>query len=252
MKLNEIEERCHLQELQLQTCHSLSRKNDQQLKLQKAAITHLHQENSHLEKDKFTLQSTLQAREVALRLAQKDKSSLQTRLDTTVAKVNELTSILKVIQQDKIDMQTEIDRLRYTPPASRPLVATSSSLPSTPFVLVLIDGDAYRWSVQHFRGGNDRAGALASQAIQNEVQVSLSQASNQFQIVARVFCNFVDNSAMQKRPDGKSGRDRMGLFAKSFTESMPLFDFIDAGGGKERADSKIHGMRVTFILLSEF
>lgn len=38
-------------------------------------------------------------------------------------------------------------------------------------------------------------------------------------------------------------------FVSSFTQSQPLFDFIDAGHGKERADHKIRGeYPQTFII----
>lgn len=42
---------------------------------------------------------------------------------------------------------------------------------------------------------------------------------------------------------------RLGIpkreFARQFTEKMPLFDFFDAGTGKERADDKIRGMDIS-------
>lgn len=35
--------------------------------------------------------------------------------------------------------------------------------------------------------------------------------------------------------------DSLRKFAVGFTQSQPLFDFIDAGRGKEKADHKIKG-----------
>lgn len=33
----------------------------------------------------------------------------------------------------------------------------------------------------------------------------------------------------------------LGLFANGFTKRQPLFDFVDVGLGKERADDKVRG-----------
>jgi hypothetical protein len=38
-------------------------------------------------------------------------------------------------------------------------------------------------------------------------------------------------------------------FARGFTQSQPLFDFVDTGEGKERADYKIKGERQYFVVL---
>lgn len=66
-------------------------------------------------------------------------------------------------------------------------------------------------------------------------------------IVTRVFQNFKhiiasrDNPRMRKRRTDQQQRD-MSAFAIQFTEKLPLFDFFDAGRGKERVDDKIRGI----------
>jgi hypothetical protein len=64
-------------------------------------------------------------------------------------------------------------------------------------------------------------------------------------IITRVFCNFSSRPGLMTN-FRKSGPAILSLseFAVQFTEKLPLFDFFDAGRGKERADDKIRGKAV--------
>ena len=64
-------------------------------------------------------------------------------------------------------------------------------------------------------------------------------------IVVRIFFN--GRSSLGERVAPKAGKyarqySKMEEAMIRFAETQPLFDFIDCGGGKERADSKIQGM----------
>jgi len=69
-------------------------------------------------------------------------------------------------------------------------------------------------------------------------------------IITRVFQNFKqiilsrDTPSKRKRRNVHQQQD-MGAFAIQFTEKLPLFDFFDAGRGKERVDDKIRGNSVS-------
>jgi hypothetical protein len=64
-------------------------------------------------------------------------------------------------------------------------------------------------------------------------------------IVVRVYINISgkENSSKRRLSFKKSRYDRgvATTFALQFTETIPLFDFVDVGHGKERADEKIRG-----------
>lgn len=59
-------------------------------------------------------------------------------------------------------------------------------------------------------------------------------------VVARVFYN---GRAMlgERVQNGKRQYTQLEAFMVKFAETQPLFDFLDCGGGKERADDKIRG-----------
>lgn len=67
-------------------------------------------------------------------------------------------------------------------------------------------------------------------------------------IITRVFKNFQNNiNARQgvfNRPRRGPQRRDWTTFSIQFTEKFPLFDFFDAGRGKERVDDKIRGIHV--------
>jgi hypothetical protein len=92
---------------------------------------------------------------------------------------------------------------------------------------------------------------MAATRIRNEVtKYILSQHGTipvTAKIITRVFCNFSSRPGLMTN-FRKSGPAVLSLaeFAVQFTEKLPLFDFFDAGRGKERADDKIRGKAVAF------
>ncbi|KAK5087178.1 hypothetical protein LTR05_004349 [Lithohypha guttulata] len=151
-----------------------------------------------------------------------------------------------------IDLQLENELLKSpmspAPPVTKASESTFSALAS-PFVLVLVDGDAYIWAGNHFTQNLRPAGAHAAQAIRLEVQqyllASTDRAPLQSKIVTRVFHNAHGLRHQEART--QHARHRLSDFAVDFTESMPLFDYTDCGRGKERADSKIQETFHLFI-----
>lgn len=60
-------------------------------------------------------------------------------------------------------------------------------------------------------------------------------------IVVRAYANIKSlQSACVRNGKMKSGAS-LSLFAQGFTQRRALFDFVDAGAGKEEADNKIRG-----------
>ena len=89
-------------------------------------------------------------------------------------------------------------------------------------------------------------GAVAAMRIRNEVTKYILQHSDSIpvtaKIVTRVFSNFSGRSTLRTSlRQNKVTTVGLAEFAVQFTEKQPLFDFFDAGRGKERADDKIRG-----------
>ena len=75
-------------------------------------------------------------------------SQLQARLDTETASLNAMTKHARVIEQQYAEAQFDLEYLKCTADADRltqnPLIENKDApLPPVPFVLVLVDGDAY-------------------------------------------------------------------------------------------------------------
>ena len=90
---------------------------------------------------------------------------------------------------------------------------------------------------------------MAATRIRNEVTKYILSQNGVIpatsKIVTRVFCNFAGEPGLSQTQNfRRTGSSGLGLaeFALQFTEKIPLFDFFDAGRGKERADDKIRGM----------
>lgn len=63
-------------------------------------------------------------------------------------------------------------------------------------------------------------------------------------LIVRVFENAVHGRAYRQMGSVKRGDDRISYkndFMLQFTESSPMFEYVDAGSGKERVDGKIQG-----------
>jgi hypothetical protein len=98
-------------------------------------------------------------------------------------------------------------------------------------------------------------GGLAATRIKNEVTRYIMEQAPSIpvtsKIITRVFCNFgTSEHRMLSRQRVRSTAVGLREFAVQFTERVPLFDYFDAGRGKERADDKIRGMipRPLFVL----
>ena len=114
------------------------------------------------------------------------------------------------------------------------------------FIVVLLDGDGMIFNEellqQGEKGGKEAASALWS-AANDFVQRALPHLSSP-KILARVYANVKGlGDVLQK----SSTIDRASLFedfARGFNGSKLLFDFIDVGTGKDKADDKITGQSV--------
>lgn len=89
--------------------------------------------------------------------------------------------------------------------------------------------------------GGKEAASLLWNSVTEYVHQNLSNIPTDFKIVTRVYANLKGLGDVCR----KAGLiDRSGMiedFARGFTGSKQLFDFVDVGMGKDRADDKISG-----------
>ena len=114
-----------------------------------------------------------------------------------------------------------------------------------PFVLVLIDGDGMIFDDNLLRkgeqGGHEAAGYLWN-AVREYITTKVPEISSP-KITTRVYANVRGLSEALYKSGIIERPSIFEEFARGFTGSKQLFDFIDVGMGKDRADDKLGGMR---------
>ncbi|KAL9003416.1 MAG: hypothetical protein Q9180_009905 [Flavoplaca navasiana] len=115
-----------------------------------------------------------------------------------------------------------------------------------PFVLVLIDGDGMIFEDDLLRkgeiGGKEAAAGLWN-GIKDHVHNSLPDIPSDCRIMTRIYANMKGLSEVCWRAGLVEKAGLIEEFYRGFTGSKILFDFIDVGPGKDRADEKINGMQ---------
>lgn len=120
-----------------------------------------------------------------------------------------------------------------------------------PYVLVLIDGDGMIFDDKLIEegelGGREAAGLLWN-AITDHVHHNVHDLGSDYKIVARIYANLKGLGEVCNRAGILNRPSMMEEFARGFTGSKQLFDFVDVGMGKDRADDKISGMNFPFVV----
>jgi hypothetical protein len=203
-------------------------------------------------------------------------AQLQARLTTETNSLKAMTKQAQVAEQHLADAKFDIEYLKCTTPMDKPqfsplVLNDETPLAPQPFVVVLVDGDAYgvsisspvegflfltlfkQWSPDLFtvEGVCEKSpGGLAAMQIKFEVTKYIRDQKGTIpfasKIITRVFQNFqgiisARHGALFSSRRGPQRRD-WNNFSIQFTEKFPLFDFFDAGRGKERVDDKIRGI----------
>lgn len=95
--------------------------------------------------------------------------------------------------------------------------------------------------IQKGENGGKEAAALLWGFVRDYVTQKIPNLSSDYKIVTRVYANLkglgdaCHRSGILERPS------LIEEFARGFTGSKQLFDFVDVGMGKDRADDKISG-----------
>lgn len=110
------------------------------------------------------------------------------------------------------------------------------------FILVLIDGDGMIFSDTLIKqgeiGGKDAAARLYD-AVRDYVRHEIPNMPSDYKIVTRNYANLKGLGEVCHRASILDKPSTIEDFARGFTGSKHLFDFVDVGMGKDRADDKI-------------
>ena len=116
------------------------------------------------------------------------------------------------------------------------------------FILVLIDGDGMIFNDELVKkgeiGGKEAASALWD-AVRDYLQAELPNLPLDYKIMTRIYANLKGLGKTCYDAGILHNPSTIEEFARGFTGSKHLFDFVDVGMGKDRADDKISGKLAT-------
>ncbi|KAK8078802.1 hypothetical protein PG994_002609 [Apiospora phragmitis] len=164
------------------------------------------------------------------------EQELLTRLDSTKLELH----------QSKLDLESESQTRRLLQQEKKEWEAQQEK---RPFAAVLIDADADVYVFDEDlikkgeKGGVEAADALLA-AVQSHVKETLGFPS-EVNIVVRAFANMTGLGETLRRGGTPCDVGHLRAFANGFNIRQPLFDFVDVGSGKERADSKMRAFSVS-------
>lgn len=113
-----------------------------------------------------------------------------------------------------------------------------------PFVLVLIDGDGMIFNTSFLRdgeAGGRQAAAVLHDVVQKWSAANVIETPPDVKVVVRIYANLGGLADVCTKAGLISSPTQLAEFARGFTRGKTLFDFVDVGAGKDRADGKIAG-----------
>ncbi|SLM38344.1 Zinc finger, CCCH-type [Lasallia pustulata] len=119
---------------------------------------------------------------------------------------------------------------------------TKAMMERDAFILVLIDGDGMIFEDHLINkgevGGREAAGILWA-AIRDLAHERIPNLSSDVKIMTRIYANLKGLGDVCHRAGILDKPSTIEDFARGFTGSKQLFDFVDVGSGKDRADDKL-------------
>ncbi|KAI4124588.1 MAG: hypothetical protein LQ338_004726 [Usnochroma carphineum] len=165
----------------------------------------------------------------------------QTFIQDLVEAYSQLERQLTIARSDHLD-QLESRRLWQDKAqnAEARLKESQESTAINGFILCLIDGDGYLFDENLIKQGAIGGGEAANRLLDNiKRHVQQYDSAIHWKVILRVYAN-IDGLLKKYAYIGFTEEERaLRQFVAGFTQSQPLFDFVDAGQGKERADHKI-------------
>ena len=92
--------------------------------------------------------------------------------------------------------------------------------------------------------GGKEAASLLWNEVADYVRQTLSNIPSDYKIVTRIYANLKGLGDICHKAALIDRSEMIEDFARGFTGSKQLFDFVDVGMGKDRADDKISGKSI--------
>ncbi|TKA67600.1 hypothetical protein B0A49_04582 [Cryomyces minteri] len=111
-----------------------------------------------------------------------------------------------------------------------------------PFVLVLVDGDAMIFQdalLQEAEAGGKKAAGLLQSAVMSFLESAVAELPSDTKVVTRIYANLRGLSDVCAKAGIVDNPSKAEGFMRGFTRGRTLFDFVDVGYGKDRADGKM-------------
>ncbi|KZL68743.1 ccch zinc finger protein [Colletotrichum incanum] len=149
------------------------------------------------------------------------------------------------LKQAKFDLENECDARRRLQEEAQQHRDWRERQSRSPFVVALIDADAdeYIFRDDFIKKGED-GGKIAADSLLAALQSHINQLYGGFihmDFVVRAFANVSGLEMALKRDSRLQNCSQLRDFVTGFNNGGSLFDFVDVGPGKERADTKIRG-----------
>jgi hypothetical protein len=133
--------------------------------------------------------------------------------------------------------------------AERDLLSLNTTLDNNSFVQVLIDGDGSYFHDKFIEAGAKGASEAAHKLL-TEIKCYIQSLGigNELPIFVNIFANLGGLSGKLTHMGLIGNPSDMYNFVRAFNTSQPLFNFVDVGSGKEKADHKLRGISTLFIV----
>jgi hypothetical protein len=123
-----------------------------------------------------------------------------------------------------------------------------------PFVVLLIDGDGYIFRDEYIgdrEEGAVKAGSDLCDFFRDAIRTSSSDSDFpvDFEVVIRIYVNKSGLASAMVEAGIIDNVYQLDSFFVRLTQSHPLIDVVDCGGGKERVDEKIRGTLVIIVTM---
>jgi hypothetical protein len=117
------------------------------------------------------------------------------------------------------------------------------SVENNSFVTVLIDGDAAYFDPELIKKRSD-GGAKAAHMLFTEIKQHLESLypGSEPAVMVHIFANLAGLGGKLFQINAINGVNDVFDFVRGFNTSQPLFNIVDVGHGKEKADHKLRGM----------
>ncbi|KAJ4983239.1 CCCH zinc finger dna binding protein [Stagonosporopsis vannaccii] len=144
--------------------------------------------------------------------------------------------------QNMQDAAGEVAWLAQKPAYEQAIQQYERALSENPFVMVLIDGDGMIFHDNYVRdgeAGGRRAASHLDTAVRNWIENEDKNVPLNSRVICRIYANVRGLGNVLVKIGAIEAAEDFEDFVRGFTQAKTMFDFIDVGAGKDRADEKI-------------